>query len=177
MRASTVGLAILNPLRCRIGRTEPSRAGFQKFVRVPTGGQRSSFSLAVADDAGDDQMRIVEGRAISVEQGIPRPGATSDRARSSKGSLSTGRAMLHRMVDEWEGVRSRLSICVFGVVIFSRHQKGGRNGFLAGSPDCHSSSDRDHGRCLRALSRLFVNGSSPSGAGSPPESPSLPGQG
>jgi hypothetical protein len=62
------------------------------------------------------------------------------------------------MVDEWEGARSRLSICVFGVVIFSRHQKGGRNGFLAGSPDCHSSSDRNHGRCIRDLSRLFVNG-------------------
>jgi hypothetical protein len=38
---------------------------------VPTGGQRTSFSLAVADDAGDDQMRIVEGRAISVEQEYP----------------------------------------------------------------------------------------------------------
>jgi hypothetical protein len=35
------------------------------------GGQRSSFSLAVADDAGDDQMRIVEGRAISVKQEYP----------------------------------------------------------------------------------------------------------
>jgi hypothetical protein len=65
------------------------------------------------------------------------------------------------MVDEWEGARSRLSICVFGVVIFSRHQKGGRNEFLAGSPDCHSSSDRNHGRCIRALSRVFVNGSNP----------------
>jgi hypothetical protein len=43
----------------------------QKFVGVPTGGQRTSFSLAVADDAGDDQMRIVEGRAISVEQEYP----------------------------------------------------------------------------------------------------------
>jgi hypothetical protein len=74
----------------------------QKFVGVPTGVQRSSFSLAVADDAGDDQMRIVEGRAISVEQGIPRPDAISDRARSAKGSLSTGRVVLHRMVDEWK---------------------------------------------------------------------------
>jgi len=46
-----------------------------------------------------------------------------------------------------------------GVAISALHQKGGRNGFLAGSPDCHSSSDRDHGRCVRALSRVFVNGS------------------
>jgi len=59
------------------------------------------------------------------------------------------------MVDEWEGARSRLSICVLGAATSARHQKGGRNGFLAGSSDCHSCSDRDHGRCIRALSRVF----------------------
>jgi hypothetical protein len=71
MRASTVGLAILNPLRCRIGRTAPSRAGFKNLSECQLVGQRTSFSLAVADDAGDDQMRLVEGRAISVEQEYP----------------------------------------------------------------------------------------------------------
>jgi len=40
----------------------------QKFVGVPTGGQRTSFRLAVADDAGDDQIRIVEGGAIGMSQ-------------------------------------------------------------------------------------------------------------
>ena len=73
----------------------------------------------------------------------------------------------HRMVDESDGGRSWLSTCVVGAATSARHQKGGRNGFLAGSPDCHSSFDRDHGRCVRALSRVFVTGSNPPGAGSP----------
>jgi hypothetical protein len=52
-------------------KTAPSRVELKKVVGVPTGGQRTSFSLAAANDAGDDQMRIVEGRAISVEQEYP----------------------------------------------------------------------------------------------------------
>ncbi len=40
----------------------------QKFVGVPTCGQRASFRFAVADDAGDDQIRIVEGGAIGMSQ-------------------------------------------------------------------------------------------------------------
>ena len=40
----------------------------QKLVGVPTGGQRAGFRLAIADDAGDDQIRIVEGSAIGVGQ-------------------------------------------------------------------------------------------------------------
>ncbi len=42
----------------------------QEFVGMPAGGQRTGFRFAVAHDAGDDQVRIVEGRAIGVGQGI-----------------------------------------------------------------------------------------------------------
>jgi hypothetical protein len=41
--------------------------GVQKFVGVPTGGQRTRFCLTIADDAGDDQIRIVECSAIENE--------------------------------------------------------------------------------------------------------------
>jgi hypothetical protein len=34
---------------------------------VPAGGQRTGFGFAVADDAGDDQVGIVEGRTERVE--------------------------------------------------------------------------------------------------------------
>ena len=43
--------------------------GIEKFVGVPARGQRAGFRLAVADDAGDDQIRIVEGRAIGMRPG------------------------------------------------------------------------------------------------------------
>ena len=53
----------------------------QEFVGVPAGGQCAGFRLAVADDAGDDQIGIVEGGAIGVEQGIAQLAAFVDRAR------------------------------------------------------------------------------------------------
>jgi hypothetical protein len=92
-------------------------------------------------------------------------------------SLIKPRPLIHINASDWDGTvwwtsgkgcAIGLSICVLGAAISTRHQKGGRNGFLAGSPDCHSCSDRDHGRCIRTLSRVFVNGSHPPGAGSPP---------
>ena len=42
----------------------------EKLVGMPAGGQRAGFRFAVADDAGDDQIGIVERRAIGVEQRI-----------------------------------------------------------------------------------------------------------
>jgi hypothetical protein len=40
----------------------------QEFVRVPARGQRAGLGFAVPDDAGDDQVRIVERGSISVGQ-------------------------------------------------------------------------------------------------------------
>ena len=42
----------------------------QKFVRVPAGRQHGRLRLAVADHAGNDQIRIVEGRAVGMGQRI-----------------------------------------------------------------------------------------------------------
>ena len=52
----------------------------QEFVGVPARGQRPGFRLAVADDAGDDQIRIVEGRAIGMQQRIAQFAALVDGA-------------------------------------------------------------------------------------------------
>jgi hypothetical protein len=35
----------------------------EEFVGMPCGGQRSGFRLAIADDAGDDEIGVVEHRA------------------------------------------------------------------------------------------------------------------
>ena len=42
----------------------------QEFIGVPRGRQRAGLRLAVADNAGDDQVRIVEGGAESVAQRV-----------------------------------------------------------------------------------------------------------
>ena len=54
--------------------------GIEELVRVPTGGQRPGLRLAVADDAGDEQVGIVEGRAVGMGQGVAEFAAFVDRA-------------------------------------------------------------------------------------------------
>ena len=52
----------------------------EEFVRVPAGRRRAGLRLAVADDAGDDQVGIVERRAIGVRQRVAEFAALVDRA-------------------------------------------------------------------------------------------------
>ena len=52
----------------------------QEFVRVPARCKRSSFSLAVADDTGDDQVGVVEGGPIGVRESVAELAALVDRA-------------------------------------------------------------------------------------------------
>ena len=53
--------------------------GIEELVRVPTGGQRPGFRLAVADDAGDEQIGVVEARRR-------RRGRSNSRVRPLRGS-------------------------------------------------------------------------------------------
>ena len=53
----------------------------EELVAVPAGRERPGLRLAVADDAGDDQVRVVEGRAIGMAQRIAEFAAFMDAAR------------------------------------------------------------------------------------------------
>ncbi len=39
---------------------------------MPAGGQRAGLRFAVADDAGDDQVWVVEGRAVGMREGVTK---------------------------------------------------------------------------------------------------------
>ena len=52
----------------------------EELVGVPGGRQRPGFRLAVADDAGHDKVRIVEGRAIGMRERVAKLAAFMDRA-------------------------------------------------------------------------------------------------
>ena len=56
-------------------------ARVEELVRVPARGERSGLRLAVADDAGDQQIRIVEGCPESVHERIAELATLVDRAR------------------------------------------------------------------------------------------------
>jgi hypothetical protein len=61
-----VGFAILKPFRWRMG----VGRRVEKLVAVPRPGRGSGFRLAIPDDAGDDQVRVVQGRAERRRQGV-----------------------------------------------------------------------------------------------------------
>ncbi len=52
-----------------------------ELVGVPGGGERSGLGFAVADDAGDDQVGIVEAGAVGVRQAVAELAALMDGAR------------------------------------------------------------------------------------------------
>ena len=69
----------------------------QELVAVPAGREWPGFSLAVANDAGDDQVGIVEGRAIGMAQGVAKFAAfvnTAGRLRRDVARNTAGKAEL-----------------------------------------------------------------------------------
>src|SRR4051794_22083561 len=53
----------------------------EELVRVPARRQRPGLRLAVADDAEDDEVRVVERGAVRVDEGVAQLAALVDRAR------------------------------------------------------------------------------------------------
>jgi hypothetical protein len=44
------------------------KLGVQKLVGVPAGCQRTGLGLAIADDGGDEEVRIIERRPVGMRQ-------------------------------------------------------------------------------------------------------------
>src|SRR6185437_758764 len=55
--------------------------GIEEFVGMPTRGKRTGFRFAVSNDAGRNQPRVVEHRAISVGERIAEFAPFMNRAR------------------------------------------------------------------------------------------------
>ncbi len=62
--------------------------GVQELVRVPAGRQRAGFRLAVADDAADEQVGIVERGAVGVHERVAELAALVDRAGRLGGDVA-----------------------------------------------------------------------------------------
>ena len=60
----------------------------EELVALPAGGERAGLGLAVADDAGDDQVRVVERGAVGVAQGVPKLAALVNAARRLGGDMA-----------------------------------------------------------------------------------------
>ena len=72
----------------------------EKLVGMPGRGQRSGFRLAVADDAGDDQIGIVEHRPERMAERIAQLAALVDRARALRRGVAGNSAGKRKLNEE-----------------------------------------------------------------------------
>ena len=75
---------------------------------MPGRRQRPGLGLAVADDAGDDQIGIVEGGAIGVDERVAEFAALVDRARRLRRGVArnaAGKRELPEQLAQALGVR------------------------------------------------------------------------
>ncbi|CAM5598775.1 hypothetical protein SCYAM73S_07694 [Streptomyces cyaneofuscatus] len=62
--------------------------GVEELVGVPGRGERPSLRLAVADHAGDEEVRVVEGGAVGVGEGVAEFAALVDGAGGLRGDVA-----------------------------------------------------------------------------------------
>ena len=60
----------LPPVEMEDGEHDTIGDGIEKLVRVPRGSERGGFSFAIADDAGNNEIGIVEGDTIRMQQRV-----------------------------------------------------------------------------------------------------------
>ena len=76
------------------------RDRIEEFVGLPGGRQRARFGLAVADDAGDDEARIVERGAEGVAQRISEFAALVDGAGRRRGHMARNTARKRELLEQ-----------------------------------------------------------------------------
>ena len=72
----------------------------QKLVAVPTRGERAGLGFAIAHDASDDQIRIVERRAICVAQRVAEFAAFVDAARRFRRNVARNAAREAELLEQ-----------------------------------------------------------------------------
>ena len=95
---------------------------------MPAGRQRAGLRLAVADDAGDDQVGVVEGGAVGVRQRVAELAALVDRARRLRRDVAgdaAGKAeLLEQPLHPLLVLRDvRIDLAVGALEVGLRHQR------------------------------------------------------
>src|SRR5262249_60174009 len=81
----------------------PAGCRGEKLVGMPTRGQGAGFRFAVADDTGNYQIRVVEGRSVGVRESVAELAAFVNRtgrlrcnvARDTAGERELGEEAFH----------------------------------------------------------------------------------
>ena len=76
------------------------RRRVQKLVRMPARRERPGFRLPVADDAGDDQIGIVEGGSVCVRNRVAKLAPLMHRARGLRRHMARNAARKRELLEE-----------------------------------------------------------------------------
>ena len=95
--------------RSGAGSAAPRRrsTGIEKLVRVPGGRQRTGLGFTVADDAGGDQIGIVEDRAERVAQRVAELAAFVDAAGRFRRDVARDAAGKRKLPEQRSRARPR----------------------------------------------------------------------
>src|SRR5579863_5251048 len=100
----------------------------EKLVRLPCGRQRASFRFTVADDAGDDELGIVERRPEGMAKRVPQLAAFVNRPRRRRRNMARNPAGKRELREQLfqpgfvlADVRVKLTVGAFEVSI--AHQR------------------------------------------------------
>ena len=75
-------------------------ARVHELVGLPAGGQRAGLGLTIADDAGNEQARVVHDRAIGVGQGVTQLATLVDGARGFRSEVGGDAARVGELAEE-----------------------------------------------------------------------------
>jgi hypothetical protein len=74
--------------------------GIQKADPFPGSGQRAGLCLAVPDDRGDDEVRVIEGSAERVAEDVAKLAALVNRARRGDADVAGDAARRRELAEQ-----------------------------------------------------------------------------
>ena len=94
------GVCNLVAVEVKDGKDGSVADGVEELVGVPAGGERAGLGLAVADDYGDDEVGVVEGRAEAVGERVAELAALVDGAGGLRGAVASDAAGEGELLEE-----------------------------------------------------------------------------
>ena len=124
----------LVPVEVEDGQDAPVAGRVEELVAVPAGRERPCLGFAVAHDAGDDQVRVVEGCAVGMAQCVAEFAAFMNAARCLRRDVAGDAAREAELLEQLPhafgvlaDVRVHLAVCAFKIGV-SNHRRTAMTG-------------------------------------------------
>ena len=100
MRARTVGSGDFVAVEMQDGNDGAVASGIQELVGVPACCERAGLGFAVADDAADDEIGIIESGSVGVDQGVAEFATFVDGAGSFRRGVAGNAAGKRELLEQ-----------------------------------------------------------------------------